>query len=116
MIRHCKKTYDIKDDFFERVMNRENVEPTEYGNYIAIPHPLKHDGTIEWISVARLDKPIQWNNQKVQLIFLINIFEHKKIAWFMQKISIALAKESVSKALIDASSYEDFINEFKKIA
>lgn len=116
MIRHCKMTYDIKDDFFERVMNRENVEPTEYGNYIAIPHPLKHDGSIEWISVARLDKPIQWNSQKVQLVFLINIFEHKKIAWFMQKISIALAKESVSKALIDASSYEDFINEFKKIA
>ena len=33
----------------------------------------------------------------------------------MQKISIALAKESVSKAPIDASSYEDFINEFKQM-
>lgn len=111
----CSKVYDVSDTLYERILDRENIESTEYGNYIAIPHALKQDDREQWIAVAKLDKAIIWNNQKVQLIFLMNIRDHNKVSWFMSKISIALTKESISKQLINADTFKDFIDEFKKI-
>ncbi|MBQ4252501.1 MAG: PTS sugar transporter subunit IIA, partial [Erysipelotrichaceae bacterium] len=69
----------------------------------------------QWIAVARLDKPILWRNQKVQLVFLINIREHHIVAWFMQKIAHLLAKENSSKELLQAGSFEEFLQEFRKL-
>ena len=115
IIKQASKQYDLSDDLYQRVLDRENIESTEYGNYIAIPHALKQDNKEQWISVCKLDKPTTWNKQKIQLVFLMNIHDHDKVAWFMQKISKALAKESISKSLIEADTFDKFIEEFKKI-
>ena len=115
IINKCKEVYDVSDTIYERIIDRENVETTEFGNYIAVPHALKQDDKEQWIAVAKLNKPIIWKNQKVQLVFLINIRDHTKVAWFMQKLSHALAKESISQSLIEADTFEEFIDRFKKI-
>ena len=115
LIKESKKVYTVSDDLYQGIMDRENIEATEYGNYIAIPHALKQDKSEQFIAVAKIDKPILWKYQKVQLIFLINIYEHEKMTWFMQKITNILAKENISKSLIDADTFDDFIKAFKAI-
>ena len=115
IISECEKVYDISDTLYQRILDRENIEATEFGNYIAIPHALKQDDREQWIGVARLDKPITWKNQKVQLVFLMNIRDHNKVAWFMRKLTHVLAKESISKSLIEADTFEKFMDEFRKI-
>ena len=115
MLNECEKVYEVSDTLYQRILEREKIEATEYGNYIAIPHALRQDNGEQWIAVARLDKPILWRYQKVQLVFLINIREHHIVAWFMQKIAHLLAKENSSKELLQAETFEEFLQEFRKL-
>ena len=36
----CKKGY-AKQDYLEKVLKREQIAPTAYGNLFAIPHPIE---------------------------------------------------------------------------
>ena len=115
LIQCASKIYKTGDDLYDQIIERENMESTEYGNYIAIPHALKNVSNDQFIVVGKLNKAILWNKEKVQLVFLINLSEHKNISWFMNKISLAIAKDNISKSLIEKNDYKSFIEEFKKI-
>ena len=101
--------YQLDEDFYDNVMKRENLESTEYDNRIAIPHPLKHSSASEFICVARLDKPVLWNTQKVQLVFLLCMRSQEKISAFMDKISVLISNEEISQQLIQQENYDGFI-------
>ncbi len=61
----------VKKEFFESVMKRENVEPTELGNGVAIPHGLPEDVCAPKVMVIKLGYPVDWGNKKVDIIFLL---------------------------------------------
>jgi len=68
---------NIKKSIFER----ERCSSTEVGNLVAIPHALENPNEDAVIAVAVLDKPILWDKQKVQVIFLLSIPKHKAHVW-----------------------------------
>lgn len=61
----------VKKEFFESVMNRENIEPTAIGNGVAIPHGLPENVCEPKVFVIRLNYPVNWGNKMVDTIFLL---------------------------------------------
>lgn len=93
------------------------MSSTEYDNRIALPHPLTaSEGISNFISIARLDKPILWNQKMVQLIFLVcTPASSKSTAWFFDKISRIICNDEAARTLIACTSYEDFAERFATI-
>lgn len=65
----------VPDDFYELVMKREEMGQTDFGNWVAIPHPCRILGSGKFVMAAILEKPIFWGHYEVQVIFLISLAE-----------------------------------------
>lgn len=65
----------------DSVKEREIASPTEIGNLVAIPHPLKNSAAISSISVLVLERPILWVEHQVQVIFLLSIATSEFYLW-----------------------------------
>lgn len=106
----AEKYNSIPIDFVESLFERERITSTEYGNLVAIPHPLKHFGGTNFIATFILDKPIVWKNKKVQLVLLFYIasFEddldvvYKTIVRFIEDINVV-------KLVIEDKSFDNLI-------
>lgn len=79
--RLCESLYYkgyVDQQYEGLVLAREQIAPTAYGSMFAIPHAVKKAGFATRIAVALLDKPIDWNQQKVRLVFFVLFNERKK--------------------------------------
>lgn len=61
------------EKLYHSIMNHENVTSTYFGNYLAIPHPEIFLSETSFISVAILPKPILWDDEYVDIFFLVSI-------------------------------------------
>ena len=61
------------EKLYHSIMNHENVASTYFGNYLAIPHPEIFLSETSFISVAILPKPILWDDEYVDIVFLVSI-------------------------------------------
>lgn len=61
------------EKLYHSIMNHENVTSTYFGNYLAIPHPEIFLSETSFISVAILPKPILWDDEYVDIVFLVSI-------------------------------------------
>lgn len=100
------------DHFFELIMEREEIAPTSYGNAIAIPHPLKPITDSTFLSICTLKKPIQWGENKVQLIFLLSV--QKKYKKDIQKLYQLLVKISGNAYMVNQLLKVKSFDEFKE--
>ncbi|UQZ75451.1 hypothetical protein C2I17_13395 [Niallia circulans] len=100
------------DHFFELIMEREEIAPTSYGNSIAIPHPLKPITDSTFLSICTLKKPIQWGENKVQLIFLLSV--QKKYKKDIQKLYQLLVKISGNAYMVNQLLKVKSFDEFKE--
>lgn len=57
-------------EFEEKVLKRETVAPTTYGNLFAIPHPIEKCALKNIVAVCILSSPIIWQGQKTKLVLL----------------------------------------------
>ena len=70
----CEKVAErgyVDKDFEEYVLQREEVAPTSYGTTFSIPHPIVKVAKKNKVAVCIVDNPIQWNEDKIKIIFLI---------------------------------------------
>lgn len=73
------------EKLYHSIMNHENVTSTYFGNYLAIPHPEIFSSETSFISVAILPKPILWDDEYVDIVFLVSIQKNNPNAfklWF----------------------------------
>lgn len=61
------------EKLYHSIMNHENVTSTYFGNYLAIPHPEIFLSETSFISVAILPKPILWDDEYIDIVFLVSI-------------------------------------------
>ena len=73
MCERISEKYPLPEDFYALVMERESVSPTEVGNRIAIPHPIRLVMNETFVAVGVLDKPIKWDKQQVKFVFMLCI-------------------------------------------
>lgn len=56
----------------EKILERENLYPTDYGNFIAFPHPMEACTEETFISVSVLKDAVKWSEKRVRIVFVIS--------------------------------------------
>ena len=98
----AKRGY-VSTNFFDTVMEREKATPTSIGNQISVTHGAQSEVIEPKLSIAVLDKPISWNDDKVDIVFLLGFKmttpeEIKRIQCFYKEyISIIEKEENLKK-------------------
>lgn len=112
-IAKIRNVIKLPNDFKDNIMQRENLESTEYDNRIAMPHPLNPEDLPGFVSIAKLSKPIKWNNKNVQLIFMVCTHNmHHITSSLFDKISKIICDEMIAQQLIQAKDYNEFMQIF----
>lgn len=101
----CKKTAEylpLPADFFEAVMKREHMGQTDFGNLVAIPHPVEIMGSETFVSVAVLERPIWRGHHDVQVVLLISMTaeNHPNVERFYRLLSDFLSSEAAVRSMI----------------
>ncbi|MEY8462219.1 BglG family transcription antiterminator [Streptococcus merionis] len=102
----------LPDGFYESVLEREQMGATDFGNYVAIPHPLKVMSQDTFVVVAILDRPILWTQNEVQVVFLISVGSKKdnKLEEFYQKTSSLLFDKEAIQLLLKKPTFETLVS------
>lgn len=61
----------VKEEFKKSVIEREKISSTSIGNLVAIPHSILGYAIGSHIAIGILEKPINWGNDKVQLVIML---------------------------------------------
>ncbi|MCM8711528.1 BglG family transcription antiterminator [Clostridium sp. SYSU_GA19001] len=72
MCDEINKVIEIPEDFYQLVMEREEMASTEFGNNVALPHPIKPVTDTTFVAIGMLQKAIKWHKQPVKFVFLIS--------------------------------------------
>ena len=91
---------DVPNQFEDEVMKREKYSVTEFGNAIAMPHPMKPITDSTFVAVGILKKPVKWKRQYVKYIFLLSIQKDSKEA-------LGLLHETLSTLVYDKKSLQE---------
>lgn len=100
--RLIEKGY-VTEDFEKSVLKRENIQSTEIGKGVAIPHGFPENVHRSQIALSILKEPIPWGNESVDIIFLIALSDID-----------ALNSVEVLKKLYQKVDSDDFLERLKK--
>lgn len=102
----------VDTDFVGSVLERENYSPTSFGNLVAIPHPMEPQTDDTFWSIVTLEKPIQWGNKPVQIVFLLNINKQKQAMDDLKPMYEVLMKlldnQFLLQELLQTKTYVEF--------
>lgn len=118
MVKKIKEVKaDIPDNFYEAIMERERLSPTEFGNMVALPHPYKVITEDTFISLLILNKPIIWDKKKVQMIYLMSITnkDGRDLQYLYKVTSKLFSNKKYIKELIQSKDYYMFSSIVKEI-
>ena len=103
---------DLPGGFYESVLKRESLGPTDYGNMVAIPHPYEIMTRDNVVAVAVLDKPILWNTNTVQLVVLVSLSadENPYVPSFYNVTSQFVMSETAVSALLAEPTYQKLMD------
>lgn len=101
----------IDSGFKKKLFEREQVSSSAYTN-IAMPHPLEMCALNSAIVVSIHPNAIQWNNSRVNIVFLlaINLRDRLFFKDIFDFITEVISEERKLKGLLDAKTYEEFIS------
>ncbi|HFI0027203.1 TPA: transcription antiterminator [Streptococcus suis] len=102
----------LPDGFYESVLERESMGLTDFGNFTAIPHPIKVMSQDTFVAVAILDKPILWTQNEVQVVFLLSVgsAKDKNLEAFYQKTSSLLFDKEAIQFLLKNPTFETLVS------
>lgn len=74
-----KLNYRINKDhnLYKYILERENIANTDYGNLVAVPHPIKPIAKETFISVGILKNKVNWGNNFVRIIIFLCLGENE---------------------------------------
>lgn len=93
----------VTHKFYDSVMEREKITTTAIGNGISLPHGAQSEVIESKVAIAILDKPIMWNDDQVDIVFLLAFKmvtpdEIKRVQMFYKEyISLIETEEKIKK-------------------
>ncbi len=63
----------FQPDTISLIYERETISSTDIGNLVAIPHAIIDNSMQSVIGIGILEKPVLWDKEKVQIIFMAGI-------------------------------------------
>lgn len=104
--------YDYADDAFKKkVFDREKISSSAYSN-IAMPHPLEMNAFTSVIGVSLHPGGINWNGQKVNIIFLLAINSKDRLFFrnIFDFITEVISDTTKLKKILRTKSYDEFMD------
>ncbi|SDC36081.1 activator of the mannose operon, transcriptional antiterminator [Pelagirhabdus alkalitolerans] len=101
----------VDKEYIHQALRRERTASTVIGGGIAIPHGdpkyVKHSA----IAVATLNQPLDWDGEKVSLVFLLAIKHEKDVSRkeLYQRLTVLAEQPSHVQALINLNDKQAFI-------
>lgn len=114
---YIERIADVPPNFREAVYERERTAPTAFGNLVALPHPSKTLSNKTFACVAILNKPILWDEQLVQVVFLVSIENRpsKEIQTFYRTTSRLLISKQHIDELIQTRNFDTLLRLLKLV-
>lgn len=112
LIQKVSDHVSIPDNFYQLVLEREELASTELNNLVAIPHPNCAVTNSTFIATGILKKPIIWISKSVQIIFLIAIMPNNKqdLRDFYEGVVDFVTKEKNTTELLHKQTYDNLMN------
>lgn len=102
---------DVPVYFEKSVLEREEITSTEFGNQVALTHPLEPISKRTFAAVAVLKEPIIWKNKEIKVVFLISIekTKNKKIEDFYKITSTFLVTKKYMDQFLKNSTFDNLM-------
>lgn len=116
MSKRATDEYGV-ENLYEEVLVREELGSTYFGNYVAIPHPMHSIASNSFISVALLDKPIEWDEDKntVRMVLLVCVEKNNTQAFkIWNYVSKMISDHSFLDEILVDLSYQHFVQVLEK--
>ncbi|SHO45269.1 BglG family transcription antiterminator [Anaerocolumna xylanovorans] len=110
------KDKNVPMDFYQLVAAREELGTTDFGNRIAMPHPLKTVTNESYVYVAILNQPIPWGKSDVQVVFMTVIGNQPDLnlpKFYEFTIELIQNKEAI-QTLIESRNFETLMSLFQE--
>ncbi len=106
------KDKNVPSDFYQLILDREELGSTAYGNKIAVPHPLKLVRDESFVYVAILEQPIEWGGNEVQVVLLTVIGRKPdpNLQKFYELIISFIENKEAIETLIKMPDFKTFIS------
>lgn len=100
----------VGNSFKDKIFEREAISSSAYLN-IAMPHPLEMSAFGTAIAVSLHPKPIQWNNNRVNIVFMLAINPTDRLLYrdIFDFVTEVISEEKNLKTLLEIKSYDEFI-------
>lgn len=117
MVHEIRKTKSLPDEYLSSVMKREKQASTEFGNLVALPHPERTMTDETFVTVAILNKPIIWNERKVQLVYLMSIEnnENRDLQELYKVTSRTLRNKQHVESIIKRQDFDFFLDIIQQV-
>ncbi len=101
----------VDSSFQEKLYEREKISPSAYTN-IAMPHPLEMSAFSTAIAVSIHPTPIEWNESKVNVVFMLAINQEDRILFhdIFDFVTEIILNKKYFQTLLNTKTYEQFIN------
>jgi PTS system mannitol-specific IIA component len=112
-----EKQGHVKNDYIEKMFERENLVSTYMGNFLAIPHGTddsKEDVYQTGLAILLYDEPIDWNGNNVRLVIRIagKGDEHIEI---LSRIAMICSELKNIEKLLQLNKKEDVLQFFADV-
>ncbi|MEB6088088.1 BglG family transcription antiterminator [Enterococcus casseliflavus] len=76
----CQELYKkgiCEKNYVDKVLRREALSSTAFGDYYALPHSIKREAKQNAVAICSLEKPLIWKEKKVRLVLLLALKEER---------------------------------------
>ena len=103
---YCEK------DYVEKVLKREALSSTAFGDFYALPHAIKREAKKNAVAICSLAKPVQWKEKKVRLVLLFALKEERDNSFeqLFEELVQMLNDASRVKKLSKQATFQDFLS------
>ncbi len=116
MVDITKEAMGYEEDLLPSILQREKMGNTEFGKGIALPHTDKVMTKKTAIAAAVLPEPILWNENKVQIVFLIIVGKDggRDIQKLFKVLSQFIFNQELVQELLQTPKYAAFLEIMQK--
>lgn len=99
----------IGREVVDAIGKRERISSTEVGNLVAVPHVLTQGTFSSCIAIGILNHPIQWGNERVQMVFLACFNQSRdQYARIFRTLYKVVHSDELVRRLIQAENFQEF--------
>ena len=117
----CDKAVEkrvVSDKFYQSVLDREAIGRTSFGNLVSIAHPLHPMGQESFVGLAILEKSVLWDDEKVQLVFLLSMKENGDPGMqdFYKIMSKLVSHKTYVTMLTKAKNFDEVVDVLRTVS